>query len=154
MFAKYDPDCTGALSLGQLFGMMGGNRNAVDPFGVSFLSAGGGGGLLSGWVGLVMMCLTMGFEQWFAAVFEFGTTWLLLQQNGKVYKDDLRGVYDVSLAVSSLVACKPTHAFNSGTSWISSEFELTEIKGLHLLPDQGKEASVKGRLAPGLRAGR
>lgn len=27
---------------------------------------------------------------------EFGTTYLLLQQDGKVMKEDLRGVYDVS----------------------------------------------------------
>ncbi|MBE3046933.1 hypothetical protein IMZ48_31275 [Candidatus Bathyarchaeota archaeon] len=35
-------------------------------------------------------------RQWFAAVFEFGTTWLLIQKDGKIYKEDLRGVYDVS----------------------------------------------------------
>lgn len=36
--------------------------------------------------------------QWGAAVFEFGTTWLLIQKDGKCYKEDVRGVYDVSLA--------------------------------------------------------
>lgn len=40
--------------------------------------------------------LTVGFFlQWGAAVLEFGTTYLLLQQDGKVTKEDLRGVYDV-----------------------------------------------------------
>lgn len=34
--------------------------------------------------------------QWGAAVLEFGTTWLLIQKDGKIYKEDLRGVYDVS----------------------------------------------------------
>ena len=36
------------------------------------------------------------YLQWGAAVFEFGTTWLLIQKDGKIYKEDLRGVYDVS----------------------------------------------------------
>lgn len=35
--------------------------------------------------------------QWGAAVFEFGTTWLLIQRDGKCHKEDVRGVYDVSL---------------------------------------------------------
>lgn len=33
--------------------------------------------------------------QWGAALFEWGTTWLLIQKDGKVYKEDLRAVYDV-----------------------------------------------------------
>lgn len=33
--------------------------------------------------------------QWFAALFEWGTTWLLIQQDSKVYREDLRAVYDV-----------------------------------------------------------
>ncbi|CAN8104562.1 unnamed protein product [Discula destructiva] len=67
MFAKYDEDHDDSLTLRQLFNLMQGNRNAVDPFG------------------------------WFAAVFEFGTTYLLIQQDGKVLKEDLRGVYDGSI---------------------------------------------------------
>lgn len=35
MFAKYDEEHDGSLSLRQLFNLMKGNRNAVDPFGVS-----------------------------------------------------------------------------------------------------------------------
>lgn len=35
MFAKYDKDRDGALSGRELFDMMHGNRNVVDPFGVS-----------------------------------------------------------------------------------------------------------------------
>ncbi|KAJ9402018.1 hypothetical protein DTO282F9_1308 [Paecilomyces variotii] len=34
---------------------------------------------------------------WGAAFFEWGTTWLLLQKGGMVYKEDLRQVYDGSL---------------------------------------------------------
>lgn len=34
--------------------------------------------------------------QWSAGVFEFGATWLLIQKDGKVSKEDLRQVYDVS----------------------------------------------------------
>lgn len=33
--------------------------------------------------------------QWGAAFFEWMTTWLLIQRDGKVYKEDVRGVYDV-----------------------------------------------------------
>ncbi|KAM7213390.1 putative peroxygenase 3 [Rhypophila decipiens] len=67
MFARYDLRNEGALSGRQLFGLIKGNRVAVDPFG------------------------------WFAAVFEFGTTWLLLQKDGKVSKEDLRQTYDGSV---------------------------------------------------------
>lgn len=67
VFAKYDRDHDGALTLGELFEMMQGNRCAMDPFG------------------------------WGAAFFEWGTTWLLLQRDGRVYKEDLRGVYDGSI---------------------------------------------------------
>lgn len=35
MFAKYDKDGDGALSRRELFDIMHGNRNVVDPFGVS-----------------------------------------------------------------------------------------------------------------------
>jgi hypothetical protein len=42
--------------------------------------------------------------QWGAAVFEFGTTWLLIQKDGKCYKEDVRGVYDVSLSPAGLRA--------------------------------------------------
>jgi hypothetical protein len=33
-------------------------------------------------------------------MFEFGTTWLLLQKDGRVLKEDLRQTYDVSGVVS------------------------------------------------------
>lgn len=34
MFAKYDKEGDGTLTLRQLFDLMSGNRNAMDPFGV------------------------------------------------------------------------------------------------------------------------
>ncbi|KAK3313977.1 Caleosin related protein-domain-containing protein [Apodospora peruviana] len=67
IFSKWDKNDNGALSFMELWTMIAGNRLAVDPFG------------------------------WFAAVFEFGTTWLLLQKNGKVSKEDLRQTYDGSI---------------------------------------------------------
>lgn len=36
------------------------------------------------------------------AWFEWSTIWLLLQRDGKVWKEDLRGVYDVSLCLASI----------------------------------------------------
>ncbi|KUL84321.1 hypothetical protein ZTR_07584 [Talaromyces verruculosus] len=67
VFAKYDSGRDGAISLSDIFRLMKGQRVAADPFG------------------------------WGAALFEWGTTWLLLQKDGKVYKEDLRQLYDGSL---------------------------------------------------------
>jgi hypothetical protein len=67
LFSKYDSDNDGAITLWEMFHLMHGHRCAADPFG------------------------------WGAAFFEWGTTWLLIQKDGKIYKEDLRGVYDGSL---------------------------------------------------------
>ncbi|KAJ5982365.1 hypothetical protein N7451_012465, partial [Penicillium sp. IBT 35674x] len=67
LFSKWDQDDDGALTLRELLMLMHGHRCAADPFG------------------------------WFAAFFEWGTTWLLIQKNNKVYREDLRAVYDGSL---------------------------------------------------------
>ncbi|KAK3345990.1 Caleosin related protein-domain-containing protein [Lasiosphaeria hispida] len=67
MFSKWDADRKGALSFVELWRMIAGNRLVVDPFG------------------------------WFAAIFEFGSTWLLLQKDGMVSKEDLRRTYDGSI---------------------------------------------------------
>lgn len=64
LFAKWDEGIKGELTGWELWRMVGGNRNAVDPFG------------------------------WFAGIFEFGATFLLLQKNGCVDKEDLRQTYD------------------------------------------------------------
>ncbi|KAK4152186.1 Caleosin related protein-domain-containing protein [Chaetomidium leptoderma] len=64
MFSKWDVHRSGSLSGRELWHMIKGNRLAADPFG------------------------------WGAAIFEFGTTWLLLQKDGRVSKEDLRQTYD------------------------------------------------------------
>ncbi|KAL4983048.1 Caleosin related protein-domain-containing protein [Aspergillus falconensis] len=84
MFAKYDGDQDGALTLRELLNMMHGNRCAADPFG------------------------------WGAAFFEWVTTWLLIQKEGKVYKDDLLGVYDGSLFWKIAKARKSREGWSQG----------------------------------------
>ncbi|KAL1835372.1 hypothetical protein VTJ49DRAFT_6916 [Mycothermus thermophilus] len=64
MFSKWDKNDAGSLSARELWDMISSNRLVADPFG------------------------------WFAAKFEFGTTWLLLQEHGRVSKEDLRRTYD------------------------------------------------------------
>ncbi|KAK3319643.1 Caleosin related protein-domain-containing protein [Cercophora scortea] len=70
LFSKWDLDRDGALSATEFLDMVAGHRVAGDPFG------------------------------WFAAIFEFGSTWLLLQEHGSVSKEDLRRVYDVGGCVA------------------------------------------------------
>ncbi|KAL2819298.1 hypothetical protein BDW59DRAFT_174898 [Aspergillus cavernicola] len=64
----FDPEgrLDGVLKFGELFEMMCGNQCAVDPLG-----------------------------RWGAVFFEWVTTWLLIQRDRKVYKEDLKGVYHV-----------------------------------------------------------
>jgi peroxygenase len=64
MFTEFDPTGTGGLGAGDLWRMICNNRVAAD---------------LAGWS--------------FAAM-EWSTTWLLLQRDGRVWKDDLRQCYD------------------------------------------------------------
>lgn len=67
IFSKYDKEGDGTLTLRELFDLMHGQRGPVDPFG------------------------------WCAAFFEWITTWLLVQKDGKVYKEDVRQVFDGSI---------------------------------------------------------
>ncbi|KAK7992947.1 hypothetical protein PG988_001741 [Apiospora saccharicola] len=67
MFARYDAHNTGGLSAGELWRMIGRNRCAADVAG------------------------------WMFSFMEFGTTWLLLQEDGRVWRDDLLACYDGSL---------------------------------------------------------
>jgi len=67
MFTEFDPTGTGSLGTGDLWRMSGRNRVAAD---------------LAGWI--------------FAAM-EWSTTWLLLQRDGRVWKNDLRQCYDGTL---------------------------------------------------------
>ncbi|KAH6649384.1 Caleosin related protein-domain-containing protein [Chaetomium tenue] len=73
MFAKWDVHGSGSLSAGELWHMIKGHRLVADPFGV---------------------CPPTGAFCWGAAIFEFGTTWLLVQKDGRVSKEDLRQTYD------------------------------------------------------------
>ncbi|KAK4221998.1 Caleosin related protein-domain-containing protein [Podospora fimiseda] len=81
MFSKWDEEDRGSLSEMELWRMIRGNRLAVDPYG------------------------------WGAAIFEFGTTWLLLQKNGRVCKEDLRQTYD------GTIFWKIKEARESGKGW-------------------------------------
>jgi len=67
MFEKLDSSGTGSLGVGDLFALFKRDRVAADPAGWSF------------------------------AFMEWWTTWLLLQREGRVWKDDLRRCYDGSL---------------------------------------------------------
>jgi len=67
IFTKYDKDFKGGLYFSEIWNAMAGYRIIMDPFG------------------------------WFALFFEFGTTYLLVQDNGVVLKEDMRKVYDGSI---------------------------------------------------------
>ncbi|KAK1763165.1 Caleosin related protein-domain-containing protein [Phialemonium atrogriseum] len=67
LFSKWDKEGGGSLTFMELFSMIHGNRLVADPFG------------------------------WGASILEWVTTWLLVQQRGRVYKEDLRQVYDGSI---------------------------------------------------------
>ena len=67
MFDYFDTTSTGSLSAEDLWHLWGRNRCAADPAGWSF------------------------------AFMEWSTTWLLLQKDGRVWKDDLRACYEGTL---------------------------------------------------------
>lgn len=64
LFDRWDASRSGGLSAAELWAMWKKNRCAADPAGWSF------------------------------AFMEMATTWLLLQRDGRVWKEDLRGCYD------------------------------------------------------------
>lgn len=67
MFARFDSSGTGSLGVKELFDLIAKNRVAADPAGWSF------------------------------AYMEWSTTWLLLQRDGRVWKEDLRQCDDGTL---------------------------------------------------------
>ena len=67
MFARFDSSGTGSLGVRELFDLIAKNRVAADPAGWSF------------------------------SYMEWSTTWLLLQRDGRVWKEDLRQCYDGTL---------------------------------------------------------
>lgn len=115
LFAKWDYDNDGALDFRQFFELIRGNRVAADPFGVSQNAR---GKILAG---------THTCEQWGAAFFEFGTTWLLIQRDGKIYKEDLRGIYDVSIQYTQTIF------FDRREQRRNASFLLTPLTGLPFL---------------------
>jgi len=100
MFSKWDEEDKGSLSWLELWNMIAGNRLAVDPYG------------------------------WGAAVFEFGTTWLLLQRNGRVCKEDLRQTYD------GTIFWKIKEMRESGKGW-------NKGFGIRNLVDLGRDQAIK-----------
>ncbi|KAL0465056.1 caleosin domain-containing protein [Neurospora intermedia] len=107
MFSKWDRGDKGALSAGELWNMIAANRLAADPFG------------------------------WAAGIFEFGVTWLLVQEEGMVDKEDLRRIYDGSMFFKIREAYRTEKGWNKG-------FGLREFFNL------GREqwAKNKGRIPP------
>ncbi|KAK3388483.1 Caleosin related protein-domain-containing protein [Sordaria brevicollis] len=84
LFSKFDRGNKGALSARELWSIMSANRLAVDPFG------------------------------WFASIFEFGVTFLLVQKDGMVDKEDLRGIYDGSMFWRIRDAYRSEKGWNKG----------------------------------------
>ncbi|KAL2132945.1 hypothetical protein VTI74DRAFT_3135 [Chaetomium olivicolor] len=100
MFSKWDKNNSGSLSACELWSMIKGHRLAVDPYG------------------------------WGAAIFEFGTTWLLLQKDGHVSKEDLRQTYD------GTIFFKIKEARDQGKQWHKGFFprdllDIFERSSLH-----------------------
>lgn len=69
--------------------------------------------------------------QWGAAFFEWGSTWLLIQKDGKVYREDLQGVYDVWPGLLAL-------------SYLSLMATLTEYRVLSSGRSRTRESPAKG----------
>ena len=67
IFTEFDREGTGGIHAWELWNMVGRNRLAADPAG------------------------------WTFAVMEWFTTWVLLQRDGRVWKEDLRQCYDGTL---------------------------------------------------------
>ncbi|THH11894.1 hypothetical protein EW146_g7881 [Bondarzewia mesenterica] len=105
IFAKYASTSSptqpaDTLSLSEVFRMIRGNRVAVDPFG------------------------------WFAAVFEWGTSWLLLQKDGRVHKEDLRRMLEGSLFYEIRARRKGPKGWDKGWGLGGDGF----IRGKKILP--------------------
>ncbi|KAH7925222.1 hypothetical protein BV22DRAFT_1034217 [Leucogyrophana mollusca] len=91
MWAKFtsdEPNGTSSprdtMTLGELFRFIRGNRLAMDPFG------------------------------WTASILEWGTTWLLVQKDGCIQKEDVRKMYDGSLFYEIREQRKTKEGWNKG----------------------------------------
>lgn len=87
MFDKFDESGEGSLGVGDLFALLKKDRVAADPAGWSF------------------------------AFMEWGTTWLLLQKGGRVWKEDLRKCYDGSLFYDIRDARVRGEGWRQGYGW-------------------------------------
>ena len=84
LFGKYARTFPEELTLDELWMLTQSNRVAYDPFG------------------------------WFSALFEWGTTFLLIQQDGRVNKEDVRKVFDGSLFWDIRRARRTEKGWNKG----------------------------------------
>lgn len=91
IFTKYDKNGDGGLTYDEIHNMRCGNRVAADVFGVR-------ANLLNPWDQVFLLTLATA-HQATTAWFEWSTIWLLLQKNGNVWKEDLRGIYDVGSSI-------------------------------------------------------
>lgn len=87
MFAKMDSSGTGSLGVEDLFELHKRNRAAADPAGWSF------------------------------AFMEWWTTWLLLQQDGRIWKNDLKEAYDGTLFWKIREKRRNAEGWQQGYSW-------------------------------------
>lgn len=87
LFAKFDASGTQSLGVSELFWLLKKNRVVMDPAGWSF------------------------------AFMEWSTTWLLLQRQGRVWKDDLRQCYEGSLFWRIREDRLNGRAWNQGYGW-------------------------------------
>jgi len=88
LFAQFDRDKMGGLSLDDLSRLTARNRVAADPAG------------------------------WTFALMEWSTTWLLLQRDGRVYKEDLRQCYDGTLFWRIRNERRSGEGWKKGYGWI------------------------------------
>lgn len=108
MFARYDTTRSGGLSAHELWTMWKKNRCAADPAGWSF------------------------------SFMEMWTTWLLLQEDGRVWKDDLRACYDGTLF------WRVSESYESGKPWQKGYGMRDFLEGIWL-GGTWKNWEVKGK---------
>jgi peroxygenase len=94
MFAYFDVDGVGGLSAEETWSLWQKNRCSWDPFG------------------------------WCFSAMEWSTTWLLLQKDGRVWRDDLRACYDGS------IFWKISYERSEGEGWNQGYGPSDFVKGM------------------------
>ncbi|KAK4096231.1 Caleosin-domain-containing protein [Parathielavia hyrcaniae] len=97
MFSKWDVHGSRSLSAVELWSMIKGHRLAGDPFGVYYVLLSLGPLRYPALCVILPLAVAADVVQWGAAFFEWGTTWLMAQKNGRVSKEDVRQTYDGSI---------------------------------------------------------